>query len=456
MIVTVVAAVIALISGVGALRNHGDLNRFLCEGDCGPRYVAAPAGLTADAFPGSAQGVTPLTAGEADAAAVERAVREAMDSDDLGEHTALLVVDVATGTDVVARGADDPLVPASTTKLLTGFAALATLDPQRRLTTRVVGDGDSVVLVGGGDPALVTEPPKRPQFGVSADLDTLAAETAAALKEAGTTSVSLGYDASLFAGPSASPSWPGTYLSQDIVTPIVALWVERGVHGRRDDDPARTAAGRFAERLGAHGITVRGEPRPAKASSGARELASAAGPTVAQVVEHLVTTSDNEAAEALLRHIAIAAGEPPTFDGGVAAVTEALQAADIPTDGLRLHDGSGLSRDNRISPRTLVETVLAALASPRTAPLASSLPVGGFNGSLNSRFGRLPAAWGVVRAKTGTLTGVHSLAGLVTTRDGRTLAFAVMADDTEDVNPFVTQAALDAVVAALADCDCGR
>ncbi|MCO7241063.1 D-alanyl-D-alanine carboxypeptidase, partial [Aeromicrobium sp. CnD17-E] len=118
-------------------------------------------------------------------------------------------------------------------------------------------------------------------------------------------------------------------------------------------------------------------------------------------------------------------------------------------------DGSGLSRANRIAPATLAGVLRAASARAATAPLLADLPVGGFTGTLANRFGTDSAGRGLVRAKTGTLTGVHSLAGYVTNRDGTPLVFAVMTDDTEDVNPFVTQAAVDDVAAALAGCSCG-
>ena len=180
-------------------------------------------------------------------------------------------------------------------------------------------------------------------------------------------------------------------------------------------------------------------------------MASVRSATVAQIVEAMIAQSDNEAAEVLLRHAAIAAGRPATFDGGVATVRSVLRRLDIDVSGLELHDGSGLSRRNRIAPQTLAEAVAVSARRPRTDSLISDLAVGGFTGTLARRFGKADAGRGVVRGKSGTLTGVHSLAGYVTDRSGTPIAFAVMTDRTKAINPFVTEDALDRVAAALAE-----
>jgi D-alanyl-D-alanine carboxypeptidase/D-alanyl-D-alanine-endopeptidase (penicillin-binding protein 4) len=202
------------------------------------------------------------------------------------------------------------------------------------------------------------------------------------------------------------------------------------------------------------GIDVTDTPRESKAPSIAHTIAAVRGATVAQIVEAMIAQSDNEAAEVLLRQVAIASGRPGTFDGGVATVRDVLRRLDVDTTGLELFDGSGLSRRNRISPQTLAEVVAVSARQDGTNSLVSDLAVGGFNGTLARRFGKAESGRGVVRGKSGTLTGVHSLAGFVTDRSGTPVVFAVMVDRTKSVNPFVTEAALDRVVAALADCRC--
>lgn len=117
-----------------------------------------------------------------------------------------------------------------------------------------------------------------------------------------------------------------------------------------------------------------------------------------------------------------------------------------------------MSRTNRISPSLLTD--LIALAGngtrPELAGIFGGLPVGGWSGTLDDRYATTAtrAGAGVVRAKTGTLTGVHAIAGLVTTADGRLLSFAVLTDRTPPTTPDATRLALDRIGAALAGCGC--
>lgn len=447
LLVVVLAAVLAWQAGA--------LNRYICDGACGLSTVVAPEGLVSLPVGGAAAVSTP-DAGPLDAASVQAAVEGALDDPDLGGHVGFVALDAATGEHVVSRGAD-ALIPASTAKLLTGFAALTHIDPQSRFVTKVVREGDRLVLVGGGDPYLVRELPERRSYAVRADLETLADRTAAALAATSTTSVGLDWDASLFEGPAVSPAWEPGYVSSGVVSPVSALWVDEGRldGGGRSTDPARDATSAFADALEQRGIDVAGDSSSVDVSPSAQELARVTGATVAQAVEALVMSSDNDAAEVMLRHAAIGASQPATFDGGVTATLEALDDAGVPVDGLELHDGSGLSRHNRVSAATLARLLLASDAEPRAAGLLDDLPVAGFSGSLADRFASSTEAFGLARAKTGTLTGVHGLAGVVTDAGGRPVVFALLADRTEAVTPAATQAALDRVVAAVASCACG-
>ena len=455
MTLVVVAALIAVTTVLGVAAWHrGDLNRFICDGDCGPSNVIAPAGLEAAPAPVVR---TPAAgdAGPIDPAKLEAVVTPGLAAPVLGSRVGFAATS-PDGTALFSSGTA-ALAPASTTKVLTSFAALATIDPGTRFSTTVVRSADGVVLVGGGDPYLATKRPgKNDDRVVQADLTTLARRTADALKQAGTTTVRLGYDASLFTGPAASPSWESSYVSGNIVTPVSALWADQGVKGGiRDRDPADAAARAFATLLGDQGIAVTGEPAAARAPAGAEMVAAVRSATLEQIDETLVRVSDNQAAEVVLRHVAVAAGSPGDFDGGVAAVAAALEAAGVDTAGLVLTDGSGLSRANRVSPQTLVQTLRAATRSERTSSLTADLPVSGFTGTLVGRFSELAAARGAVRAKTGTLTGIHSLAGYATDADGRPVLFAVMVDRSDKDQPFQAQAALDRVAAAIATCSCG-
>ncbi|QGG42770.1 D-alanyl-D-alanine carboxypeptidase/D-alanyl-D-alanine endopeptidase [Aeromicrobium yanjiei] len=447
----------AVVLGGTALWERGDLNRFICDGDCGPSNVIAPRSLAIDATPGiPGRSGSTKDPGPVDPAKLAAAVAPTLKAKVLGPHVGLAALSPDDGS-VLAGSGSGTFVPASTTKVLTGYAALATIEPGTRFTTRVVRSGDRLVLVGGGDPYLATRPAADGDRVHRGDLTTLARRAAAALEEAGVSRVSLDYDASLFTGPAASPAWRPSYVAENLVTPVSSLWADQGVeNGLRADDPARAAARTFASLLRKRGIEVSGNPAPATVPEGARQIATVRSATIGQIVETLIRTSDNQAAEVVLRQVAVAAGEPATFDGGARAVREALEAADVDVSGLRLTDGSGLSRSNRIAPMTLAETLRAAGTSSRTSGLLADLPVSGFTGTLVNRFAQLPTALGTVRAKTGTLTGVHSLAGYALDADGRPVIFAVMADRTDRDQPFAAQAAVDKVAAAIASCRCGR
>ena len=435
------------VAGGVVLHQRGTLNDFLCGGDCGDRYVSEPEALEA---PDPAdQTVSAVPAAAADPAAVADAVQSASGQPLLGPHVGVSVREL--DGDELLMTSPDAFIPASTTKLLTGYAALTTLDPQERFRTTTVLDGDRLVLVGGGDPYLMATPADR-GFAARADLATLADRTAQALVAQGVTQVSLDYDDTLFTGPADNPTWEPTYAAQNQVSPITALWVDRGrVDERRVEDPSGSAAAIFAAQLTERGIAV-SAVRPGRAPVGADPVAEVVGPTVAQAVERMAVTSDNGAAEVLARQVALGAGAEPSFEGATSSVVAALDAGGFDTSGLVLRDGSGLSRQNRIAPSTLTSVVAAAqLAAPQ---LTGDLPVAGFTGTLVERFVGV-AGRGLARVKTGALNQVHSLAGTVTTADGVVLTVAVMVDQADVTRALDARAAVDAVVASLATCRCG-
>ena len=447
-----VVGLVAL-TAVGAVAawRDGRLNGVICGGECGPEYVIAPVGLRS-AEPGDA-GPDDTPASPELEAVLDRA-RGPLGAAVLGEHKAVAVAGTEPDGVIVATS-DDTFIPASTTKLLTSFAALTVLDPQTRFDTRARLDGDRLVLVGGGDPYLTDERRPDDPAVVRADLKTLATETASTLDDAGITAVTLGYDDTLFTGPSVNPAWPHTYVRDNVVTPIGALWVDRGMVDTsrpettpRIADPAAEARDTFAAFLRAAGIEVTIDQALRKAPDGARVVGQVTGSTVARIVESTIRTSDDEAAEVLLRHIAIAKGRPASSAEGAAVVVATLQDAGIDVGGLVLKDGSGLSRENRISPTTLVQVVRTSLTESRYAPVIDDLPVNGFSGTLAARY--VTSTRGLVRAKTGTLTGVHALAGIVTDQQGRPVVFAAMADATDRTAPFGALSALDRIASAIA------
>ncbi|MFD0316486.1 D-alanyl-D-alanine carboxypeptidase/D-alanyl-D-alanine endopeptidase [Streptomyces flavalbus] len=369
----------------------------------------------------------------------------------LGTRRAASVVDLATGGQLYGSATGDTFTPASTTKIATAVAALAALGPDHRLTTRAAYEPDTgeLVLVGGGDPTLTA----REDADGWASLRTLAADTAAALAERDVREVTLSYDTTLYAGSDLHPIGVNDNLAR-----VTALMADEA---RTDDstrgpvyrvpDPAADATRAFAGFLKDHGVTT-SAPGPSKATTRADTLATVSSPPLSALVERMLTNSDNDLAEALARHTALASGERPDFDGAARAIHARLAKLGLPLTGAVFKDGSGLNREDRLS-ASLLTALLATAADPghpELRPALTGLPVAGFTGTLSGRY--TDGAAGVVRAKTGTLTGVNTLAGTVVAADGRLLGFAFLAEGTTD--PTAAQTALDRAATALAACGC--
>jgi D-alanyl-D-alanine carboxypeptidase/D-alanyl-D-alanine-endopeptidase (penicillin-binding protein 4) len=391
----------------------------------------------------------------------------------------LSVLDVATGQPLFERGAQVMTVPASTTKLATAAAVLATRGPTYRIATRAVAGQTpgEVVLVGGGDPTLAVGSTQT--YSGAARLDRLAADVKKALGGQPVTKVTI--DGSLFSGPRYERAWDAGTPTEGYGAAITALMT----NGARVDpkqsvgqaaraaEPDLAAGRSFAKLLGLKESSVTKGKAPAAAGSSAgpsaapaspgsagtpgAELGRVESPPMLRLVEFMLNDSDNVVAELLARQVALARNKPASFDGAAAAIDAVLADLSLDAGQSALADGSGLSRADRITPALLARILALSAdpARPELAGIAAGLPVAAWSGTLRDRYGTKPggsSAAGVVRAKTGTLSGVHSLAGMVTTADGRLLAFAIMADDVPAGLDARTR--IDRMAAALAACGC--
>jgi D-alanyl-D-alanine carboxypeptidase/D-alanyl-D-alanine-endopeptidase (penicillin-binding protein 4) len=397
-------------------------------------------------------------------------------SPSLGGHVGAAVTSLSSGAVLFSRHAAAPFTPASSTKLVTAVAALSVLGPGARFTTRAVAGPapGTLVLAGGGDPTLAAGQPPASDYPQPATLASLANAAAHRLRATGRRTVRLAYDTSLFTGPALAAGWSASYITTGNVTPITALEVDQGrltQSGKPQDadvtsnfrprsfTPAADAATAFAAFLRADGIRVTGHPAPSPAPPRARVIAAVSSPPLSAIVGWMLRESNNVIAEDLARQVALATGRPGSFRGAAAAVTAALRRLGV-ARGIHLVDGSGLSTRDRVSPQALTGVVaLAARGGWSLRPAAAGLPVAGFSGTLapgqsvfGSGFG--PAALGVVRAKTGNLARVASLAGFVDDASGHLLAFALMADRLRAGQLLGAAAAMDAMATALARCGC--
>jgi len=170
------------------------------------------------------------------------------------------------------------------------------------------------------------------------------------------------------------------------------------------------------------------------------------------VVTELLRYSDNTVAEQTARVLALQAGLAATPANAAAETKKVLAGMGVSVEGLALYDGAGFSAKNQVAPLTLVGALVASRATANTAGLLTYLPLGGLEGTVNARFAATPSA-GFLRAKTGSLTGVTALTGVVVTADGRQLAFATLLDGMP-YGQKKPMAAIDEFVNALAQCGC--
>ncbi len=372
------------------------------------------------------------------------------------------VVDPASGTVLWRHDAAATRVPGSAVKLLTTAAALLALDHQDTLTTTVVAGGEpgTVVLVGGGDPTLTALPAgQQSVYPDAARLDDLVAQVRAAATGPVERVV---VDIGRYTGDVLAPGWLPADVPAGYIAPIVPVMLDGGradptdPTASRTSEPALAAGAELARRLGADPTATTLGPAPV----GARVLATVQSPPVEDLVTTVLRTSDNVLAEALAREVALAVGQRPSFAGASDAVLQVLARNGFDVGTARLIDGSGLSVRNQVSAALLAEILATAAApddrAPRTValrPMLTGLPVAGGTGTLTQRYSAVDtdSGRGWVRAKTGTLTDVNSLAGTVITVDGRLLVFALLSNGS---GAAAARPLLDEMAAALHSCGC--
>lgn len=336
---------------------------------------------------------------------------------------------------------DLAVAPASTQKLVTSTVLLDQLGPETRLRTKVVAanppSGDGTVdgdlwLVGGGDPLLETKD-YAGHFFDQPQLFTPLESLADAVATAGVKHVAgrVVGDESRYDGLRVVPSWSPRFTAQHQLGPLSALNVNDNVRdwpsrqqpltpdGVGVSDPPSNAAERFRSLLQERGVSVDGGGGNGAAPANGRELAGVDSLPVRDLVREMLLESDNQTAEILLKELGRVKGGAPTTAAGLAVVKTVAPRLGLPANGLAPVDGSGLDDNNRETCRIL----LTALTRSGPSPLVPLLAVAGQTGTLTTRFKGSPVA-GRLRAKTGSLNSVSSLAGQLPTAKGETVTFA--------------------------------
>ena len=218
-------------------------------------------------------------------------------------------------------------------------------------------------------------------------------------------------------------------------------------------NPTLWFASAFRSRLQRDGIEVTGEAwdiddlmPPIDRTAGA-VLFTHRSPPLSAIVQPLLKESINLYGEAIMR-LNASGVVPATNDAALAALRTRLQSWGIAADAQQLIDGSGLSRRNVVSADVMLSVLARMHDATNMSPFMTALPVAASDGTLETRMRDTPAA-GNVRAKTGTMSNIRSLAGYVTTRDGERLAFVVMVNNFEGPGTAANQA-LDAIAVRLA------
>jgi D-alanyl-D-alanine carboxypeptidase/D-alanyl-D-alanine-endopeptidase (penicillin-binding protein 4) len=342
------------------------------------------------------------------------------------------------------------VMPASNLKLITASVALDVLGADHTATTQVAGtvnggvvDGD-LFLVGGGDPLLATaayansgEYPEHP----FTSLDALADQ----LVKAGVRRVtgSVVADGSRYDDERYPPTWDADIRKAE-AGPLSAAMVNDAkvvanppppdlstiVPG---DDPDASAAQQLTIALRQRGVQIVGEGKAGVRPATAGVLAEATSVPLSQIVGEMLTTSDDNTAELLLKEIGLARSGQGTREAGIAAELATLQAWNVPTEGLVIVDGSGLSRQNRV-PCSTFAAVLAHEGAD--GAVFDGLPVAAKTGTLGvdpdnrAAFAGTPAA-GKLRAKSGTLSGAKALSGYYPLENGQALEISLIVNTSD-------------------------
>ena len=324
-----------------------------------------------------------------------------------------------------------PVIPASNMKLITASAALEVLGPDYVFTTKIVGvsEGNQIVgdlwLVGGGDPVLSTvgypateSYPTLHPTNIGALIDALVA--------AGITEItgSIVGDESRYDTERFTPSL-GLGVRTTEVGPLGALLLNDGVvlaSPIKPDQPALSAAQEFLRLLSERGIVVRGVAKVGTASVDLPVVASINSAPLSAILEEMLTNSDNNTAELILKEIGLQKLSAGTRLAGAQVVQTTLQEMGFAIDGLVIVDGSGLDRGNRAT-CALLTSLLERDGG--FGVLGNGLAIAGQTGTLRDLLADTTAS-DRLHAKTGTLTGAKALTGYVVYAPEKAATFSLI------------------------------
>lgn len=438
-------------------------------------YDVAPGLLTAQSAPTRTYSAipTPLAAGAVagkadrdvliDEKKAEKLITALGESEGTGNFS--VAIAAADGTIAAERNLDTEREPASTTKTLTAFTAVHTLEMSGTLDTEVylthADTSPTIVLQGHGDMLLGEGQNDPSHINGRAGLATLAQNTAQSLRQRGIDQVALAVDDSLFGDDNTSTALEQNNDGNAMYTPLSSMAVDGGRmrYGLTADPDAFTdyptlsrttasdAAQTFRSLLTRQGITVTDSSDTSGTEASAR-IAKVSSAPLNEVMAFMLRHSDNTLAELFARLTALKLGLGNSMDADIQAVVQVLRANDIPTDGLHLTSCSGLAAGTRLRIPTLlaVQRSLVGLDDGGAAEI-EGLSVPGLTGTARNRAANDDIK-GLARVKTGSLGGVRALVGNVSREHGGVLLFAVIVNDSSD--ELAANNAIDDFMAGLA------
>ncbi len=329
---------------------------------------------------------------------------------------AILVIDPTDLTELHRNRPDSPSIPASVLKILTSFTAITYLGGSKQFVTsaHTMESSTSLVIIGQRDPWLTMYRSVSEKYGPAYAPDLILKNLPKdELKEGKKIKREIFYS--------------GLYPSD--IAGLTAILKERNV--RVTFTPVSKSQ---AELL---------------AFEQSYQILS---PTINEMVEFAVRFSDNRLSQRLAEHAAEAHGYKKNVKGLQQTFQDALLSKTIGIDGLVIKDGSGLSKENRVTARTVVSLLAAIRNLPEYAAIYEGLPKSGKTGTLKTRYKKTaPEAVGLIRAKTGWVNGTVSLAGFITAGE-KELIFVVLADRIPKYYSATerARASIDRMVATLA------
>lgn len=305
----------------------------------------------------------------------------------------MILVDTKTGEIVFERNSTQARKPASVIKLLSATSVLSYIDAQKVFNTNIFlgTDPGTIVINGEYDPWISMIQSQAEKMGRTS-LPRLGFNTINRYKE----------------------------ITGKKATRLKILYT-----GLFPQDLANYQA--FLKKRGIRTTAEKITPEDALLKS-ADPLVLSVSPTLETMVKWTILWSDNVLAERLARLAAVTSGQAFNTQGVENTFHTVLTSFGIDPDKIEVSDGSGLSKQNRVTAKAIADLLMKIRNEPKYASIYDGLPIGGVSGTLQNRFlTTAPQAVGLVHAKTGTLSGTVSLAGYVDSED-RQYIFVAIAD----------------------------